>query len=591
MSTYYKSEEWDLSGVLPSDLPRKYRKIERLVENFEKRKQYLRKGIQKRSLLHSLSLLEKIVSDLSVVDAGVTMNFSANNTDDNASKLLSSVEQFQSQINNRTLFFKSWILGLSDKEFERITSGLGELEAYLRELRRFKQYAIKDDIEKTVNLKNVTGSSTLKKIHDLIVGDFKFPAIIDGTREEMTESQIASDLTHPDPKKRARVYEKLDSKYNAFAPILFESYKGIVRDWHNEYIEIRGYPSAISVQNFENEIPDDVVKTLLKVCKDNTYLFQEYFKMKSKICRIQDKMSITDVYAPVLDATNQKSTFNKGAKSVLKSIEEFSPEEYELALKLFDKHHIHSKIKHNKEIESYAFTMPPGFVPYLLINYTGERRVVLFLAHEIWHTIHDQLSIANHSVLTCSSTLALAETASTFGELQYSESQLRQAGNDKALKKEILTIQLDEIYHHVLKKAYMVMFEQEAHQMINSKNGATLEDISNLYYAGLKEQFNGVLTIPDYFKNEWMQYPSIFDTPFYSYSYVLGQLLSLYFHDKFKKDGRQFVPRFEKLLSYGGSAPPGVILNEMGMDISSEASLQKCFKPIEKRISALEKLI
>ena len=61
-----------------------------------------------------------------------------------------------------------------------------------------------------------------------------------------------------------------------------------------------------------------------------------------------------------------------------------------------------------------AYTVPSQH-PYLLLNWTGRRRDVLTLAHELGHGLHAYLA-RDQGVFHQSTPLTLAETASVFGE-------------------------------------------------------------------------------------------------------------------------------------------------------------------------------
>ena len=52
----------------------------------------------------------------------------------------------------------------------------------------------------------------------------------------------------------------------------------------------------------------------------------------------------------------------------------------------------------------------------MLLNYQGRADDVATMAHELGHAIHSMLA-ADHSLFTFHSSLPLAETASTFGEM------------------------------------------------------------------------------------------------------------------------------------------------------------------------------
>jgi oligoendopeptidase F len=82
------------------------------------------------------------------------------------------------------------------------------------------------------------------------------------------------------------------------APILGQMYQTLVRDWRNENVTLRKFSSPIAVRNLANDIPDEVVDTLLDVARKNAGIFQRYFKLKARWLGME-KLRRYDIYAPV----------------------------------------------------------------------------------------------------------------------------------------------------------------------------------------------------------------------------------------------------------------------------------------------------
>jgi oligoendopeptidase F len=59
---------------------------------------------------------------------------------------------------------------------------------------------------------------------------------------------------------------------------------------------------------------------------------------------------------------------------------------------------------------------------------------------------------------------------------------------------------------------------------------------------------------------------------------------------QYKTLGAAFVPRYLKILSYGGSAAPADILTEAGIDMTAPAFWQGGFDILEKMIQQLEEM-
>ena len=84
-----------------------------------------------------------------------------------------------------------------------------------------------------------------------------------------------------DPDLRARAYQELYRVYGNDGPILGQMYQTIVRDWRNEEVTLRHFKSPISARNLANDLPDEVIETLLKVSREEHRHFQAFLQTQS----------------------------------------------------------------------------------------------------------------------------------------------------------------------------------------------------------------------------------------------------------------------------------------------------------------------
>jgi len=221
-----------------------------------------------------------------------------------------------------------------------------------------------------------------------------------------------------------------------------------------------------------------------------------------------------------------------------------------------------------------------------LANYNGKPRDVATLAHELGHAIHAMLA-EQHTAFTYHSSLPLAETASTFGEMMLVDKLLTEE-KDEAVRRDMLFRQVDDAYATIMRQAFFALFERQAHQMI--QDNAPVDEISKAYMENLGEQFGDTVEISEEFKWEWVSIPHIFHTPFYVYAYAFGQLLVLSLYQQYQAEGETFKPKYFKILSAGGSESPEKILQDAGIDIRSAAFWQGGFDVISGLVEQLEKL-
>ena len=586
MDKAYKPSSWDLSDILPKDFDAKCDEIKKLAKKFCRCKNRLNPRIGAEELKKILKLFDRINMELHIIETAYSMRFGEDTADSESSRMLANADRFSEEIRNKIDFFDSWVLGLSHKGLRRVLSRAGEYKPYIKSTYRSSKFLLDGDIEDTLCLKEAISSPLRSRLYDQIVSCFRYPMAVDGQDSMLSTKELLQQRSDPDSAKRADAYERILHKYSEFAHVLAEIYTAEARDWHNEYVKTRKYPSPMSVVNSENGVPDSTVDTLLASCRRNRSVFQRHFKLKAKACGLEGRISIADTDAPMF-GHYRKLSFDESVRTVMDAFSSFSQRFACLAKKVIESKHLHSINKLNQTEGAFCQWVAPGFVPYVNVAFEDGLDFAQNLAHELGHAVQYQLIGEKQNWLTGETTTVLAETVSIFSEQLLLEHMISHAHDDSA-RKNLLGLQLDNAYQSTVEQAYNVLFEKDAHEMINSAQGAGLEQLSGLYHSHLKEKLGGSIAIPGHFKNYWLAIAHIFDTPFYCYSYPFGYLVSLILNQKRKSQG--FVRDFERVISYGSSVPTARAFKELGIDINSNSLWQDGFDILNEKVSYLESL-
>lgn len=584
----YTLSPWSLNDLFPSvdspELEAAFEKIEEQVTSFEGVRHKLKADISEQDFLEILRTSEETARLAYKVYAFAGLSFAAETQNQAAQTLQTRVQQFLAEIENRTLFFSLWWKALDDENASRLMSAAGDYRYYLEAMRLFRQHTLSEPEEKIINLKNVTGNQALTTLYDTITNRYTFQLEVDGQVKELTRSELMNYVYHPDADLRARAYQELYRVFGAEGPILGQIYQTLVRDWRNEHLTLRKFSSPIAVRNLNNDIPDDAVETLLQVVRQNASIFHRYFKLKARHLGM-DKLRRYDIYAPIARST-KIYPFEQAAEMVLDSFAAFSPQVADLARRVFESQHLDSEIRKGKRNGAFCWSVTPEMTPWVLINYQGNARDVATLAHELGHAIHAMLA-AHHTTFTFHSSLPLAETASTFGEMMLID-RLLASETDESVRRDLLFRQMDDAFATILRQVYFALFEKQAHEMV--QRNASVDELSATYFEILGEQFGDSVELNEEFKWEWVSIPHIYHTPFYVYAYAFGQLLVLSLYQQFKAEGEAFKPRYLKILAAGGSESPARILADAGINIRNARFWQGGFAVLDQLVSQLEAL-
>ena len=588
MAMPYSQTRWSLDDLfLTSDseeMQAAFEKLQAYISAFEDRRQQLTTDITSAAFLDIIQQYEELNALAYRVDGFSSLNFAADTQDQAAQTFVARVDQFMAEIQNRTLFFSLWWKELDEGIANRLMAGAGDYTYWLEEMRHFKPHTLSEAEEKIINIKDVTGINALTNLYDALTNRYVFKLEDDGELKELTRGELMVYASHQNPDMRASAYQELYRVYAEDGPILGQMYQTRVRDWHNEQVDLRNFSSPLAARNLINDIPDEVVDTLLGVCEQNAGVFQRYFHLKARWLGTE-RLRRYDIYAPVAQA-EKTYPFGEAAEMVLDSFAEFDPQVASMAKQVFDEQHIDSEIRKGKRSGAFCATVNPKITPWVLLNYQSKPRDVATLAHELGHAIHSQLA-AQHSLFTFHSSLPLAETASTFGEMMLID-KLLATESDENVRRDLLFKQVDDAYATIMRQAYFALFERQAHDMVH--NNASVDELAGAYVENLQNQFGDAVEISDEFRWEWVSIPHIYHVPFYVYAYTFGQLLVLSLYQQFLAEGDAFKPRYLKILSAGGSQAPTSILSAAGIDITKADFWQGGFDVVVGMLDQLERI-
>jgi oligoendopeptidase F len=584
----FELTRWSLTDLLPAshgpEFDQVVGELERAVADLESHRDRLSPDIETGQFLSLVDLVSQIAALSARLQAYGYLWFSEDTQEQQALAFRGRVEKLLTGVQNRILFFTLWWKGLDDEPATRLQAASGDYAYYLDSLRRFKPHTLSEPEEKVINLKDVNGAQGLVTLYEMITNAFVFEVEIDGQLQKLNRSELMVYAYDPRPEVREAIYRELYRVYAQEGTVLGQIYQYLVRDWASENLELRHFASPIAVRNLVNDIPDPVVDTLLEACQANAALFQRYFRLKAGWLGV-DKLRRYDIYAPLTES-EKTFPFDEAAEMVLASLEDFSPAMAGHARRVFAEGHMDSELRPRKDSGAFCYSVVPGLTPWVLLNYTGQVRDIATLAHELGHAIH-ALMAADHTPLTFHSSLPLAETASVFSEMLLLERVLAQE-TDPAVRRDVLARFVDDAYATVLRQAYFVLFERDAHRLIGE--GQTTDELSAHYLDNLREQFGDSLELSEEFRWEWTAVPHIYRTPFYCYAYSFGQLLVLALYRQYRDEGEPFVARYEKILAYGGSRNPAEILKEAGIDMASLEFWNGGFAIIDEMMDELETL-
>jgi oligoendopeptidase F len=505
--------------------------------------------------------LERLKSISTRVETFARLRLAADSSDQSRGALVQKVRERNTQIETELLFFDLEWSGLDDGIAERllVDPALAQYANVLRSERRYKPYQLSEPEERISAEKNLTGAGAWSRFFNELLSDLR----VDLDGEDLSLDETLAKLSRlTDQDERAHVAEAVTG---ALRPgVRTRGY--ILNTILNERAiedRLRGYSSWIAARNLANEIPDEAAQSLVDAIVARYDIPQRFYALKARLLGLP-KLRDYDRFAP-LQEVGGTIAWDEARDLVLDAFNGFSPQAGELVGRFFERDWIDAAVRPGKMLGAFCATTVPDVHPYVLMNYAGERRSVLTLAHELGHGLHGSLA-QELGLLNASTPLTLAETASVFGEALTFE-RLMEREDDPRTRLDLLVGRIDDAIATVFRQIALNRFENAIHTSRRDEGELPVERISELWTREQERMLGEAVEVTEGYGIWWSYVPHFIAVPGYVYAYSFGYLFSLAIYRRYLDEGESLVEPYLDLLRAGGSAPPAELASRLGFDI------------------------
>ncbi len=460
-------------------------------------------------------------------------------------------------------------------------SALGRYRHWLAQLRRYKPHLLSESEEKILSEKAVTGRNAWDRFFDEVHGAARY----DFQGERLTRDQVLSRLYSPDRELRSSAAAAVTAGLQELRRTNTYVFNTILADKASDD-RLRNYPTWISARNIANEVADETVEALIQAVTSRYDIVERYYRLKKTLLGI-DALYDYDRYAP-LPATDRRYSWEEARAIVLNAYEQFHPLMAEKARQFFDQKWIDAAVRPGKLGGAFSHGVVPSVHPYVLMNYEGNTRDVMTLAHELGHGVHQSLA-GVQGTLQHRTPLTTAETASVFGEMLVFQ-DLIAAESDPAVRLAMLTGKLEDSFATAFRQVAMNRFEHAIHTARREEGELTSERFGELWLKTQQAMFGDSVKLRDDYNLWWSYIPHFIGVPGYVYAYAFGELLVLALYAKYKEVGPEFAPRYLEMLSAGGSDWPHEIVRRLGVDLTDLEFWHKGLQILSDMVSEAEEL-
>jgi oligoendopeptidase F len=532
-------------------------------------------------LLQAILEMEQIEEAAQKLLAYGYLKFSTDTADAAAGAFFQSMTELYSEIRRETLFFGLEWAKLDDAQARRLASdrGLSKYSHYLISLRRYKPHLLSEPEERVLADREPAGASAWGTLFSKLISGLRFG------RKKKLESEVLGELYGPGRDVRKRAAEELSEGLQSVLFILTHIFNTILLDKSIDD-RLRRYPHWLSARNLGNEAGDAMVAALVDAVCSSYHLVGRYYRLKRTLLGY-DELFDYDRYAPVPGPGNTRVSWDEAKQTVLEAYADFSPEMARIASRFFDHGWIHAPVMPGKRAGAFAHPGVPSSHPFIFLNFTGRRRDVMTLAHELGHGVHQYLA-RSQGALNCQTPLTTAESASVFGEMLVFRGMLKRTVSP-AERLGLLCSKIEDIFSTVFRQVAMNRFEHAVHNARRIHGELDSEFISNAWMETQAAMFGDSVRLLDHYRIWWSYIPHFVHTPGYVYAYAFGELLVLALFEQYRREGPDFAPKYLGFLESGGKAGPEELLRPLGIDLADPGFWLRGIKTIEGLIAEAER--
>ena len=508
------------------------------------------------------------------------LRFAADTEDPANGALMQLVSERGTAIQTKLLFFELEWVQVPDARADELleTEGLDFCRHYLRMERRYRPHLLSKPEETVMSELSVTGRGAWTRLFDELTSAIRVE--LEGEDEPVSLDMALSKLFDPEREKRRSTAEAVTAALDPGLRTRTYLFNTLLQD-KSIKDRLRSYPHWLTSRNLSNEASDESVQALVEAVKGRYGLARRWYETKAKLLGL-DRLADYDRMAAVSD-DDEEVPWDQGQQLVLESFSSFSDRAADVVERFFAERWIDAPPTPVKRGGAFSASTVPSVHPYVLLNYTGRRRDVMTLAHELGHGLHQTLA-REQGVFHQDTPLTVAETASVFAEEVVFGNLLERAQTPQS-RLSLLAEAVEGQIATVFRQVAMNQFEDRVHTARHGEGELPIERFGELWAETQSELLGDSVEITDGYRSWWSYVPHFIGSPGYVYAYAFGQLLALSVYRLYTEQGEEIVPAYLEMLSAGGSRSPEELGRIVGVDLTDPGFWDSGLELVEEQVN------
>ena len=403
--------------------------------------------------------------------------------------------------------------------------------------------------------------------------------------ETLTLAEALNRLSDPNAERRMAAAEGLSEAFAERVSTMSLVLNTIAADKAMEDRR-RGFRRPADSRHLANEVDGEAVDAMAEaVAAAYPRLSHRYYALKATAMG-KTALDHWDRNAPIESTPPRAYDWRQGREVVLDSFGALGGDFADRAARFFDRPWIDAQARPGKQSGAYCHPVTATRHPYVFMNWMGERRDVLTLAHELGHAVHNTLA-AEQGTLLADTPLTLAETASIFAEGLTFDRLLAEAPESE--QRGLLAGRIEDGLNTVVRQIAFHRFETRFHDE-RSAGEVSPDRINALWLEEMGASLGPAVTLNPGYETWWSYVSHFFHSPFYVYAYAFGDLLVAALMEARRADPAGFTPLYRDLLAAGGTRTYVDALKPFGLNPRDPAFWSVGCNRLERLIDQFEDL-
>lgn len=574
--------EWSLDILYKGFEDERYKndfeKLQKLIDDIKTFSENLTGGGDEESLLlKAIDYMEQLQVLSFSLHAYLELRESVNTADGQVVSELGRLDKLMSETSRPLAAINKWIAKIdSIEKYMNKHSKLMDYSFYINNLKRDAQHLLSNDVEDVIARLNISAGSAWSSMQGYLTSVLE----VDYRGQTITLPEVRNLAYSKDPSVRKDAYEAELKAYEKVKDAISYSLNNI-KTQVNTICELRGYESPLAQTLEQSKMKKETLDAMFEAIREYLPVFHKYLRHKAKLLGHTNGLPWYDLFAPMGESDAQY-TVEEAREFLTSHFREFSDDMADMIDQAFEERWIDFLPRKGKVGGAFCENLPFAKQSRILANFSGNLNDVLTLAHELGHAYHG-MYIQDHMPLNTDYSMPVAETASTFNESYIMETVIKQASGKEKIA--LIESRLQDITQIICDIYSRYLFETEVFE--KCKSGFLFaDDLNEIMLNAQKTAYGDGLDHNCLHPYMWVVKSHYYseELSFYNFPYAFGGLLAMGLYEKYKKEGKDFVPKYQAMLRATTISTVEDAAKEAGIDLTRPEFWRESLKSVEELI-------